>query len=54
MKTSALNDGLVRKAEGLEADAIINVRLTSASKSTYIFFLSTDIFVSGTAIKFNK
>lgn len=54
MKTSALNDGLVRKAEGLEADAIINVQMVSASKSTYIFFLQTNIFVTGTAIKFNK
>jgi len=54
MKTDALNDGLVRKAEGLEADAVINVNLVSASKSTYFFFQETRIFVTGTAIKFNK
>lgn len=54
MKTSALNDGLVRKAEGLGADAIINVEMASSSKSTYIFFLSTNIYVTGTAIKYNK
>ena len=52
MKTSALNKGLVGKAESLNADAIINVKLVTNSKATYIFFLDTQIFVTGTAIKF--
>ena len=53
MKTSALNKGLVSKAEGLGADAIISVQLVSRSRSTYIFFQTTEILVTGTAIKFN-
>lgn len=52
MKTDALNNGLVAKGESLGADAIINVSISTASKSAYFFLLSTDIFVKGTAIKF--
>ena len=52
MKTRALNHGIVSKAEGLGADAVISVDFRSTSRSTYIFFLETHISVTGTAIKF--
>jgi uncharacterized protein YbjQ (UPF0145 family) len=52
MKTDALNNGLVRKGEAMGADAIINVTLSTSSTATYFVFLTTNVFVKGTAIKF--
>ena len=52
MKTEALNDGLVRKAEQLGADAVINVDMWSTSYATWIFFLQTNMFAKGTAIRY--
>jgi len=52
MKSEALNNGLVTKAESLGADAVINVTMSTSSTATYFFFLTTNVFVKGTAIKF--
>ncbi len=52
MKTKALNNGLVSKGESLGADAIINVKMSTSSQATYFVFLTTNVFVTGTAIKF--
>lgn len=52
MKTDALNNGLVTKGESLGADAIINVTMSTSSTATYFFFLTTNVFVKGTAVKF--
>jgi PBP1b-binding outer membrane lipoprotein LpoB len=52
MKSEALNNGLVTKGESLGADAIINVQFSSYSTATYFFFLTTNVYVAGTAIKF--
>lgn len=52
MKTDALNNGLVTKGESLGADAIINVTMSTSSTATYFFFLTTNVFVRGTAVKF--
>ncbi|MCK4664456.1 MAG: hypothetical protein KAT68_16425 [Bacteroidales bacterium] len=56
MKTQALNDGLVPKAEELNADAVINFEYSTYTDSYYflIFFLCVDTKVNakGTAIKF--
>lgn len=52
MKTEALNNGLVKKAEELGADAVINVSMSTSSTATYIFFLTTNVYAKGTAIKF--
>ncbi len=52
MQSEALNEGMVTKAETIGADAIINVSLTTNLDSKYFIFLTTTIFVKGTAIKF--
>ncbi|HAN78889.1 MAG TPA: hypothetical protein DCQ31_14565 [Bacteroidales bacterium] len=52
MKTKALNNGIVTKAESLGADAIINVSMATSSQATYFVLLTTNVFVKGTAIKF--
>ncbi len=52
MKTDALNNGLVSKGEAIGADAIINVTISTSSQATYFVFLTTNVFVKGTAIKF--
>ncbi len=52
MKTDALNNGLVTKGEAIGADAIINVTISTSSQATYFVFLTTNVYVKGTAIKF--
>lgn len=52
LKSDALNLGMVAKAEGLGADAIINVEYSTSSVSSYLIFTRTLLSVKGTAIKF--
>jgi len=53
MKTDGGNNGLVAKGESLGADAIINVRMSTSSRSVFFFLQATTIYVKWTAIKFN-
>ena len=53
MKTDGVNNGLVAKGESLGADAIINVSMSTSSRSVFFFLQATTVYVEGTAIKFN-
>ncbi len=52
LKTLALNNGLVRRAESMGADAVINVQISTNTRVRHLFFIETTVFVTGTAVRF--
>jgi uncharacterized protein YbjQ (UPF0145 family) len=52
LKTMALNQGLVRRAESMGADAVINVQISTHTRVRHLFFIETTVFVTGTAVRF--
>ena len=51
MKTTGLNDGLIQKAEAIQADAIINVEYETDTSSLFLLFNQFTLTIKGTAVK---
>ena len=51
MKTTGLNDGLIQKAEAIQADAIINVKYETDTSSLFLLFNQFTLTIKGTAVK---
>jgi uncharacterized protein YbjQ (UPF0145 family) len=51
MKTTGLNDGLIKKAEAIEADAVINIEYETGTNSFLLFLNQFTLTIKGTAVK---